>query len=410
VLWGPVYIPEDTPETSLSPYEFIYARYEYQREDVARLYKTWENRTVFRSVDRLKLIFSIMKAPHSDGGCGLDIYKVLQQGGILGCFPIHDKLEVLRLQEKWLVFWQWPWDQPVDDIKNYFGEKVGLYFLWLAHYTAWMLFAGVVGFFCWINIADQNNDPNAVIMPYFSCFMAIWATLFLEFWKRKESCHAMKWGTNGFEEEELTRPQFEGIPMKSPVNGHEYLYFPAREKLRRRISSMATISGFIAIVIAIVGSIFLLKLVLSGIPATSSSASIIASLANAVQIQVMNLIYGQVAVRLTDYENHRTDTEYEDSLIGKTFVFQFVNSFAALFYITFLKPYLIQDPCLGTSVRFTLSSSVPHLHCPLSPLSQCRCLGELQTNLGTIFLTRLALGNSLKVSSPPSSPPPHSVR
>lgn len=211
-----------------------------------------------------------------------------------------------------------------------------------------MLFAGIIGFFCWINIADKGNDPNAVTVPYFSCFMVIWATLFLEFWKRKESYHGMKWGMTGYEDEEQTRPQFEGIPIKSPINGQEYLYFPAVEKSKRLISSAITISGFIALVIAIVGSIFVLKLVLAGIPSTSSSAAIIASLANAVQIQVMNIIYGGVAVRLTDYENHRTDTEYEDSLIGKTFVFQFVNSFAALFYITFFKPYLIQDPCLGT--------------------------------------------------------------
>jgi hypothetical protein len=348
LLWGPVHIPEHTPETSLSPYEHIYARYEYQRDDVATLYRTQENRTVLRGVDRLKLIFSIIKATHRDGGCALDLYKVLQQGGILGAFPIHDKLELLKLQEKWLVYWQWPWNQPIEAVKDYYGEKVGLYFLWLAHYTSWMLLAAVVGFFCWINIADQGNDPNAVTVPYFSCFMAIWATLFLEFWKRKEATHAMKWGMTGYEAEELTRPQFEGVPMRSPVNGQEYLYFPAQEKLRRMTTSVMTISGFITVVIIIVASIFILKLFLSGIPSMSSSASIIASLANAVQIQVMNLLYGQVAVQLTDYENHRTDTEYEDSLIAKTFVFQFVNSFSALFYITFIKPYLVQDPCLGT--------------------------------------------------------------
>jgi hypothetical protein len=42
-----------------------------------------------------------------------------------------------------------------------------------------------------------------------------------------------------------------------------------------------------------------------------------------------------------------TDTAYEDALIGKTFVFMFVNSFAALFYIAFVKPFITVDPCLG---------------------------------------------------------------
>ena len=90
----------------------------------------------------------------------------------------------------------------------------------------------------------------------------------------------------------------------------------------------------------------------------------------------MNIIYGGIAIRLTDYENHRTDTEYEDSLISKTFVFQFVNSYASLFYIAFFKPFLQEDPCIGS------------------------CMHELQANLGTIFLTRLAIGNLTEVGIP----------
>ena len=92
--------------------------------------------------------------------------------------------------------------------------------------------------------------------------------------------------------------------------------------------------------------------------------------------QVMNIIYGGMAISLTDHENHRTDTEYEDSLIAKTFVFQFVNSYASLFYIAYFKPFLTEDPCVGS------------------------CMQELQSNLGTIFLTRLAIGNLTEVGIP----------
>jgi len=379
-LWGPVNIPDTSVETPLSPYDYIYARYEYDRPEVANLYHVWDNHTVFRGVDRLKLMYSIMTARKVDGGCNLDVYRIIKDGAMLGFFPLHDKLELLQLQEKWLVYCQYPWDQPIDDVKNYFGEKIGLYFLWLAHYTSWLMFAGVIGFFCWINVAVEGNDPNAVIMPYFATFMALWATLFLEFWKRKESRYAMMWGMSGFESEEQDRPQFEGVTMASPVTGQDYLYFPRRESSKRRAYSLSIISAFIALVVAVVGSIFILKLVLSRIKALTYEGTqlggIIAAIANAIQIQVMNIIYGGVAIKLTNYENHRTDTAYEDSLIGKTFVFQFVNSFAALFYIAFVKPFLLIDPCLGP------------------------CLSELQTNLGTIFLTRLALGSTLKVIIP----------
>lgn len=44
--------------------------------------------------------------------------------------------------------------------------------------------------------------------------------------------------------------------------------------------------------------------------------------------------------RLHSQENHRTDTAYEDNLIAKTFMFQFVNSYASLAYIAFIKEHL----------------------------------------------------------------------
>lgn len=36
----------------------------------------------------------------------------------------------------------------------------------------------------------------------------------------------------------------------------------------------------------------------------------------------MSAVYGQIATRLNDAENHRTQSEFEDALISKTFVFQ----------------------------------------------------------------------------------------
>ena len=127
--------------------------------------------------------------------------------------------------------------------------------------------------------------------------------------------------------------------------------------------------------------IFVLKIILVRMQELTQGGigfgGIIASIANAVVIQVMNIIYGVVAIKLTNFENHRTDTNYEDSLIAKTFVFQFVNSYASLFYIAFVKPFIgYLDPCIG------------------------HCLVELQTNLGSIFMVRLAVGNLTEIGVP----------
>lgn len=54
-----------------------------------------------------------------------------------------------------------------------------------------------------------------------------------------------------------------------------------------------------------------------------------------VLITALNYVYQRMAVKLSDWENHRTTSSYQNSLILKTFAFQFVNSFMALFYAAF---------------------------------------------------------------------------
>lgn len=377
--WKPVEVPATSLETSIDPYDYIYCDYDTKNDNL--LFRKWPNNSVLRGVDRLKLIATIVAAKQGNGGCFLDVHKLIKWKCIMTFFPLHDLVELRELEEKWLRLCQPPWLQHVDVVKDYFGEKIGLSFLWLGHYTTWLLSAAILGFFAWINVAAEDNKPSAVIIPYFAAFIAIWSTLFLEFWKRKENITSMRWGTVGFESEEQDRPEFKGIQGISPVTGNSMHYFPSDQFAFRVTVSVTIISTLILIVIGIVIGIFVLRIFMSQSRQFTVSginlASIIAAIINAVQIQVLNFLYGSIAIFLTSYENHRTDTAYEDALIAKTFIFQFVNSFASLFYVAFVKPFIpLLDPCVDN------------------------CMVELQTSLGTIFLTRLATSSLLKVLIP----------
>ncbi|TMS10427.1 Anoctamin-10 [Larimichthys crocea] len=61
----------------------------------------------------------------------------------------------------------------------------------------------------------------------------------------------------------------------------------------------------------------------------------IPSIIYAVVIEIMNLIYRYAAEFLTEWENHRLESSYQNHLVLKVLVFNFVNCFASLFYIAF---------------------------------------------------------------------------
>lgn len=110
---------------------------------------------IFRGVDRMKLIHMIISYG-GEGGCGLDPPQLLKDECLLAYSPLHDMVELMSLESQWLQFAQWPWHQPVDAVKDYFGEKIGLYFCWLGVYTSWLIVAAVVGGCMWIGVAAEG--------------------------------------------------------------------------------------------------------------------------------------------------------------------------------------------------------------------------------------------------------------
>lgn len=60
-------------------------------------------------------------------------------------FPLHHYEEKQLLSRKWYRWCSNPWKQPIHHIRAYFGEKVGLYFAFLSHYTKWLLAPSFIG-------------------------------------------------------------------------------------------------------------------------------------------------------------------------------------------------------------------------------------------------------------------------
>lgn len=202
--WKPVEVPYNSIQTDIDPYEYIYCNYQMD-DHFSDLYKKYSNNSMFRGVDRLKLMANIISAKAKDGGCEIDVYRLIRDKCMITFFPIHDAVELRELEEKWVRMCELPWKQHVDIVKDYFGEKIGFFFLFLGHYTSWLLPAAIIGFFAWTNVAADDNNPSSQTMPFFATFVALWSTAMLEYWKRKEKGRAMRWGMIGYEEEEQNR-------------------------------------------------------------------------------------------------------------------------------------------------------------------------------------------------------------
>ena len=172
----------DTEGQSDYPYQrFIYGKFD-KRPDLQHpsVYVTYPaSNSIFRSVDRLKLIEGIMEADPKKRGCNLQLKELLARGACLAIYPLHDDDELQTIQDRWLTPCDPPWAQPIVMVKDYFGEKVGMYFLFLGTYSTWLFYAAGIGV---ASFGLELLGGQYLTWATAACgiCMSLWTTLFLE--------------------------------------------------------------------------------------------------------------------------------------------------------------------------------------------------------------------------------------
>jgi len=436
-------------------------------------------------VDRVKLIISIIECRESDGGCNYEYEKALTRGPngqncLEAFFPLHDEDEMLPVLRKVIDVYTMPWNIPTDELKDYFGEKIGLYFKWAAHYTSWMSMAAVVGMITFVFSTglfetlgkeytmqgawgEDDENPRGVyratglwgakvdhvLVPVFCVFMSFWSVLYFESWKSTQVTMAQRWGMHGSEDEQQDRPTFiqnpENVEINSPVDGSPMFYFPPALSAHRKNMGMLMTSTFVVITMIGVFSTFMLKGIMTDqnrdyfpyfvVPPSIAFwtadtklqygalgskttlvggfpyGSIVATGWNSVQILLLDGIFSPIAYRYNVWENHRVNTEFEDALIMKNFLFGFINKFGALIYIAFLKvPFVARTlwPILdamadGESVDPNTELYDGAAELPWScgiGMNKDTCLMEIHQQLVAIFGINMIVTNVVKVMIP----------
>uniref|UniRef100_A0A3Q0SPJ8 Anoctamin n=1 Tax=Amphilophus citrinellus TaxID=61819 RepID=A0A3Q0SPJ8_AMPCI len=263
------------------------------------------------------------------------IPELIARGVIQQMFPLHEQRILNQLMTSWVqaVCER----QPLDDICDYFGVKIAMYFAWLGFYTNSMLYPAVIGFLLWI-LAEADQTSQDICCVVFALFNVVWATLFLERWKRREAELAYRWGTLDTPTESLEepRPQFRGVKRCSPITGCEEFYYPPwkRALFRWLVSLPICLLCLCFVFLAMLLCLELQEVVME-IQELPSITRFIPKILLAVTVTVCDEVYKKIAYWLNDMENYRLQSAYENNLIIKMVFFEFINSYLSLFYIGF---------------------------------------------------------------------------
>lgn len=118
--WKGIYIDNnnnDNGDVSIEPFDYIYFEYKENIQDNNNIYKIYNNNSIFKGIDRIKLIESIMISKVHHRGAGINIQKLIENHACLACFPLHDAVELKQLENEWLTMLELPWKSKIDPVK-----------------------------------------------------------------------------------------------------------------------------------------------------------------------------------------------------------------------------------------------------------------------------------------------------
>ncbi|XP_041522547.1 anoctamin-1 isoform X2 [Microtus oregoni] len=386
--------------------------------------------------------------------CGkYGITSLLANGVYSAAYPLHDgdyEGDNVEFNDRKLLYEEWASYgvfykyQPIDLVRKYFGEKVGLYFAWLGAYTQMLIPASIVGVIVFLygcatvdenipsmEMCDQRH--NITMCPlcdktcsywkmssacatarashlfdnpatvFFSVFMALWAATFMEHWKRKQMRLNYRWDLTGFEEEEdHPRAEYEARVLEKSLRKEsrnketDKVKLTWRDRFPAYFTNLVSIIFMIAVTFAIVLGVIIYRISTAAALAMNSSPSVrsnirvtvtaTAVIINLVVIILLDEVYGCIARWLTKIEVPKTEKSFEDRLTFKAFLLKFVNSYTPIFYVAFFKGRFVGRP--GDYVYIFHSFR----------MEECApggCLMELCIQLSIIMLGKQLIQNNL---------------
>ncbi|XP_015866251.3 anoctamin-like protein At1g73020 isoform X2 [Ziziphus jujuba] len=264
------------------------------------------------------------------------LQKLETEGIVKRVFPLHDETKRKKLLYSWALHW---WDftnQPIDEIYSYFGTKIAVYFAFLGMYTRWLLFPAAFG----LTLQIINfGSLRLLVLPIFFVSIILWAIMFSQFWKRKNSALLARWQISYSMEADVG---YKLLGMdRSSVQSAEKPVRKAHIKIEKEVFQRNEWFGRLlrfrndALVIL---SIICLQLPFELAYAHTyevMESDIIKFGLTAIYlfaIQYLTQVGGKISVKLIKHEDNENKEKRADSLVYKVFGLYFMQSYIGVFY------------------------------------------------------------------------------
>ncbi|VFV24996.1 Hypothetical predicted protein [Lynx pardinus] len=271
--------------------------------------------------------------------------------------------------------------------RDYFGEKVALYFAWLGWYTYMLVPAAVAGL--------------VIFLSGFSLFNAsqirwgweAWATVFLEIWKRQRARVVLHWDLYGWDEdqEEMALELINCPDYKLRPHQHSYLRSTAILTLCLLMICLMIGMAHVLVVYRVLAAALFNSALLFQEEQVTTAVVVTGALVHYVAILIMTKVNKRVALKLCDFEKPRTFSERESKFTVKFFTLQFFAHFSSLVYIAFILGRINGHP--GKSVRLA----------GLWRLEECHlsgCMMDLFLQMAIIMGLKQTLSNCMEYLGP----------
>eukprot|EP00071_Canis_lupus_P011135 XP_005631139.1 anoctamin-9 isoform X4 [Canis lupus familiaris] len=346
-------------------------------------------------------------------------------------FVLHKGQDDLR--KEWAQWRRVLRPQPIDDIRDYFGEKVALYFAWLGWYTYMLVPAAAVGLLVFLSgfalfnasqISKEICEAHDILLcprgdhsrryqqlsdtctfaklthlfdnegtVVFAIFMALWATVFLEIWKRQRARVVLHWDLYGWDEdqEEMALQLINHCDYQLRPHQHSYLRSSVILILSVLMICLMIGMAHLLVVYRVLAAALFNSTLLFQEEQVTTAVVVTGALFHYVVILIMTKVNKCVALKLCDFEKPRTFSERESKFTTKFFTLQFFAHFSSLIYIAFILGRINGHP--GKSVRLA----------GLWKLEECHlsgCMMDLFLQMAIIMGLKQTLSNCAEYLGP----------